>query len=145
MRGKGGVPPRAPRRPNPPPPPPANPGGGRGRRGRPGGGGGGAPRPPPAWRHARGPRVGDHLGDAKGAAEASEAAAELDPENFPEPLEVSDEEFDARVERGVPDRPAKVRESLEEPRALGQPPPGPEILNEETPPLTPDLLGLFVG
>ena len=90
-------------------------------------------------------RIRDHLGDAKGAAEASEAAAELDPENFPEPLEVSDEEFDALVEKAVRDLPAKVREKLDEIPVLVQPLPSPEMLNEENPPLTPDLLGLFVG
>lgn len=90
-------------------------------------------------------RIRDHLGDAKGAAEASEAAAELDPENFPEPLEVSDEEFDAMVERAVADLPAKVREKLAEIPVLVQALPTHEMLDEENPPLTPDLLGLFVG
>jgi len=90
-------------------------------------------------------RVRDHLGDAEGAAEASEAAAELDPENFPEPLEVSDEEFDTLVEKAVSDLPVKVREKLEEIPVLVQPLPRPEMLNEESPPLSPDLLGLFVG
>ncbi len=90
-------------------------------------------------------RVRDHLGDPKGAAEASEAAAELDPENFPEPLEVSDEAFDAMVEKAVADLPEKVRAKLEELPVLVQPLPSPEMLGEENPPLTPDLLGLFVG
>jgi len=90
-------------------------------------------------------RVRDHLGDAEGAAEASEAAAELDPENFPEPLEVGDEEFDALVEKAVADLPEKVRAKLDEIPVLVQPLPSPEMLGEESPPLTPDLLGLFVG
>ena len=90
-------------------------------------------------------RVRDHLGDAKGAAEAAEVAAELDDENFPEPLEVDDEEFDALVEKAVADLPAKVREKLEEIPVLVQPLPSPEMLSDENPPLTPDLLGLFVG
>ena len=90
-------------------------------------------------------RILDHLGDAKGAVEASEVAAELDPENFPEPLEVNDEEFDLLVERAVTDLPAKVRAKLEEIPVLVQALPSPEMLNEENPPLTPDLLGLFVG
>ena len=90
-------------------------------------------------------RILDHLGDAKGSAEASEVAAELDPENFPEPLEVSDEEFDALVEKAVAELPAKVRERLDEFPVLVQPLPSPEMLSDENPPLTPDLLGLFVG
>lgn len=90
-------------------------------------------------------RSRDHLGDAKGAAEASEAAAELDPENFPEPLEVSDEQFDALVEQAVAELPAKVRARLEEIPVLVQALPTTEMLGEERPPLSPDLLGLFVG
>jgi predicted Zn-dependent protease with MMP-like domain len=90
-------------------------------------------------------RILDHLGDATGAAEASEVAAELDPENFPEPLEVNDEEFDLLVEQAVADLPARVRAKLEEIPVLVQALPSPEMLTEENPPLTPDLLGLFVG
>ncbi len=90
-------------------------------------------------------RVREHLGDAKGAAEASEAAAELDPENFPEPLEVSDQAFDELVEKAVAELPEKVRRKLDEIPVLVQPLPTTEMLGEESPPLTPDLLGLFVG
>jgi len=90
-------------------------------------------------------RILDHLGDTKGAAEASEVAAELDPENYPPPLEVSDDEFDALVEKAVAELPAKVREKLEEIPVLVQALPSAEMLSEENPPLTPDLLGLFVG
>jgi len=90
-------------------------------------------------------RVRDHLGDKEGAAESSEAAAELDPEHFPEPLEVSDTEFDALVEKAVADLPEKVREKLDEIPVLVQALPSTEMLSEESPPLTPDLLGLFVG
>lgn len=90
-------------------------------------------------------RILDHLGDGKGAVEASEVAAELDPENFPEPLEVNDEEFDLLVERAVTDLPARVRAKLEEIPVLVQALPSPEMLNGVSPPLTPDLLGLFVG
>lgn len=90
-------------------------------------------------------RVRDHLGDPKGAAEASEAAAELDPENFPEPLEVSDEAFDAMVEKAVAELPEKVRSRLDDVPVLVQPLPTREMLGEERPPLSPDLLGLFVG
>lgn len=90
-------------------------------------------------------RIREHLGDAKGAAEAAEAAAQLDAENFPEPLDVSDDDFDAMVERAVAELPAKVREKLGDIPVLVQPLPSPEMLDEENPPLTPDLLGLFVG
>jgi predicted Zn-dependent protease with MMP-like domain len=90
-------------------------------------------------------RTRDHLGDAEGAAEASEVAAELDPENFPEPLEMTDGEFDALVERAIADLPDKVREKLDELPVLVQPLPSNDMLTEVDPPLSPDLLGLFVG
>ena len=90
-------------------------------------------------------RSRDHMGDKEGAAEASEAAAELDPENFPEPLELSDAEFDALVEKAIADLPDKVREKLDELPVLVQPLPSTEMLTEADPPLSPDLLGLFVG
>jgi predicted Zn-dependent protease with MMP-like domain len=90
-------------------------------------------------------RVRDHLGDAEGAAEASEAAAELDPESFPEPLEMTDAEFDALVEKAIADLPDKIREKLDELPVLVQPLPSNDMLTETDPPLSPDLLGLFVG
>ena len=90
-------------------------------------------------------RSRDHMGDKEGAAEASEAAAELDPENFPEPLEMSNAEFDALVEKAIADLPDKVREKLDELPVLVQPLPSTEMLTEADPPLSPDLLGLFVG
>ena len=90
-------------------------------------------------------RSRDHLGDPEGAAEASEVAAELDPENYPEPLEMSDGEFDTLVERSIADLPERIREKLDELPVLVQPLPSTEMLTEVDPPLSPDLLGLFVG
>ncbi len=90
-------------------------------------------------------RTREHLGDREGAAEAAEMAAELDAEHFPEPLEVSDESFDALVQKAIEELPPKVRARLDELPVLVQNLPTPEMLNEEEPPLTPDLLGLFVG
>ena len=90
-------------------------------------------------------RVREHRGDASGAAEAAEAAAGLDGEHFPEPLEVSDDAFDAIVERALAELPERVREKLDEFPVIVQPLPTVEMLTEEEPPLSPDLLGLFVG
>lgn len=90
-------------------------------------------------------RVREHLGDLEGAAEASAEAHELDPEGYPMPLEVDDETFDALVEKAVQELPEKVRERLRDVPVLVQPLPTSEMLGDENPPLTPDLLGLFVG
>ena len=90
-------------------------------------------------------RVLEYLGDATGAAEHAEEAADLDPELFPLPLDVSDEEFDAVVERSLRELPGPVREHLGEIPVLVEPLPGRDLLTSGDPPLTPDLLGLFVG
>ncbi len=90
-------------------------------------------------------RVLEYMGDAKGAAEHAEEAEELDPELCPLPLEVSDEEFDQVVEKSLRELPAAVRERLAEIPVLVEPLPGRELLTSGDPPLTPDLLGLFVG
>ena len=90
-------------------------------------------------------RICEHLGDARTAAEAAERAAEIEPEGFPPPLEGSDEEFDRMVEKSVRELPAAVRQKLDELPVLVQALPTREMLTAEQPPLTPDLLGLFVG
>jgi predicted Zn-dependent protease with MMP-like domain len=90
-------------------------------------------------------RVRDHLGDAAGAAEAAEHAAELDPEEFPTPLEIADEDFDAMVETAIAELPEKVRSELDEVPVLVQSLPEAAMLTGEEPPLSPDILGLFVG
>jgi|SRR5262245_6551264 len=90
-------------------------------------------------------RVRDHLGDHQGAEEEAEAANALDPEDFPLPLEVSDEAFDALVEKAVGELPEKVRAQLRDVPVLVQALPSSEMLGDGSPPLTPDLLGLFVG
>ncbi len=90
-------------------------------------------------------RVREHQGDAKGAAEAAARANQIDPEGFPLPLEVSDDAFDALVERSVRELPAAIRRRLDELPVLVQPLPTRDMLTAEEPPLAPDLLGLFVG
>ncbi len=90
-------------------------------------------------------RVLEHLGDLEGSRRAAGQARTLDPEAFPLPLEVEAAEFDKLVERAVQELPAKIREKLEDIPVLVQDLPTAEMLTEEDPALTPDLLGLFVG
>lgn len=85
------------------------------------------------------------LGDMARAEEHAGFACELDPDRFPLPLDVGDEEFDALVETSVQELPAEVRKHLEELPVLVEPVPPREILVSERPPLSPDVLGLFVG
>ncbi|HEY2955070.1 MAG TPA: metallopeptidase family protein [Candidatus Eisenbacteria bacterium] len=90
-------------------------------------------------------RALEHLGAEEDARRHAEEATGLDPETFPPPLAVGDEEFDTLVESSLEQLPPRVRKHLEEIPVLVQPLPDRAVLTAETPPLTPDLLGLFVG
>jgi predicted Zn-dependent protease with MMP-like domain len=90
-------------------------------------------------------RVKEHMGDAEGAAKAAEHAVAIDPEGFPPPLEVGPAEFDVLVEKSVAELPKPIKAKLDELPVMVQDLPTREMLSEEDPPLTPDLLGLFVG
>ncbi len=90
-------------------------------------------------------RIADHLGAAEAAAEHAAEAHELDPEGFPLPLEVEDGAFDAVVEKSLAELPREVRKHLREWPVIVDHLPAPELLTGDTPPLSPDLLGLFVG
>ena len=90
-------------------------------------------------------RVLEHLGRWEPSGEHAERAHSLDPERYPLPLEMTDEEFDRCVERSIKELPAAVRKELDEIPVIVEPLPAREILAAEDPPLAPDLLGLFVG
>ena len=102
-------------------------------------------RPELAETHHLLARTFDHLGNGKSSSEHAAEAAELDPDSYPAPLEVSDPEFDAIVEKSVRELPAPVRKHLREIPVLVQALPTREMLSSESPGLSPDLLGLFVG
>jgi predicted Zn-dependent protease with MMP-like domain len=72
-------------------------------------------------------------------------ANELDPDRFPLPLEIDDEEFDRLVEKSLVELPAEVRRHLEELPVVVEPLPLREMLTAEKPHVSPDVLGLFVG
>lgn len=90
-------------------------------------------------------RIHEHLGENEQAEEHAAEAQVLEPEVFGPPLDVSDEEFDALVEQAVGKLPDEVRRHLDEVPVLVEALPRREILTAEDPPLSPDLLGLFVG
>lgn len=90
-------------------------------------------------------RALEFLGDATASAEASEKAEALDSDQFPQPLDVSAEEFDALVAKCVAELPERIRAKLREVPVVVQDLPSVAMLTDEQPPLTPDLLGLFVG
>ncbi|MFI5370233.1 MAG: metallopeptidase family protein [Candidatus Eisenbacteria bacterium] len=86
-----------------------------------------------------------HLGNAKYAEEHAEAAETLDPEAYPLPLEVDDAEFDSLVESSLAELPDRVRRELERLPVIVDELPDRRLLTLEEPPLSPDILGLFVG
>jgi len=90
-------------------------------------------------------RVCEHLGREEESFRHAEEAHALDAEKFPLPLDVSDAEFDALVEKAVEELPEKVKKELNELPILVEPLPSRELLTAEDPPLSPDILGLFAG
>lgn len=101
--------------------------------------------PEAAETHALMAKAMEYLGDGDGAAAHTRAAWEIDPERFPLPLEVSDSEFDDLVEQSLLELPAEVRRHLEELPVLVEPLPTRAVLLADKPPISPDVLGLFVG
>ena len=90
-------------------------------------------------------RTLEHLGDGAGAAEHAAEAAELDAERFPLPLEIERRRVRparrAEPRRASRARPQASRGAAGHRRALA----APAFLGPESPPLPPDILGLFVG
>ena len=101
--------------------------------------------PESAESHALIAKTLELLGDAETADAHFRFARELDPERFPLPLEVGDAEFDALVESSLLELPPEVRKHLDELPVLVEAMPDVEVLRAEKPPISPDVLGLFVG
>lgn len=90
-------------------------------------------------------RVLEQLGDEEGAGAHAAEAFELAPEEYPLPLAVSDEDFDAIVAGSIRELPEAFRAKLDEIPVFVEALPRREVLEGDDPPLAPDLLGLFVG
>jgi predicted Zn-dependent protease with MMP-like domain len=87
----------------------------------------------------------DQLGRREQSDEHSAIAEQVDSERFPRPLPVSSAEFDKIVKAAVEELPAKIRKELEHVPVLVEDLPDRRILCADSPPLSPDLLGLFAG
>jgi predicted Zn-dependent protease with MMP-like domain len=90
-------------------------------------------------------RALEHLDRNDQAVEHADAAHSLDPERYPMPLEVGDEDFDRLVERSVRELPERVRQELGEIPVVVESLPRRELLEGDDPPLGPDILGMFAG
>jgi len=88
-------------------------------------------------------RIAEHLGQHDEARRHAEAARAVDGD-APEPLEISDRDFDAIVKNALAEMPEKVRGALADVPVLVEPLPSRELLGGEGA-VSPDVLGLFVG
>lgn len=72
-------------------------------------------------------------------------ARRLDPERFPDPYEMSEEEFLQVAQETVDELDEKIKSVLQDAALFVQQFPHDDLLRESDPPLDPQLLGLFVG
>jgi len=102
-------------------------------------------RPEMADTHDLLSRTYEYLGDPGRAAEHGDDARRIDPAAYPHPLEIGRDEFDRLVEESLTELHPEIRRHLDEFPVVVDSLPRREILTAEQPPLSPDLLGLFVG
>jgi predicted Zn-dependent protease with MMP-like domain len=72
-------------------------------------------------------------------------ARRLDPEAYPEPFEMSEEEFLTVAQSAVDELDERSKAVLESTALFVQPVPAEELLADADPPLDPQILGLFIG
>ncbi len=84
-------------------------------------------------------------GDEAAALQAFAQARRLDPERFPEPYEMGEEEFLDVAKQAVEEVDEPVRKVLEDTAFFVQPIPSEELLRDSEPPMDPQILGLFLG
>lgn len=91
-------------------------------------------------------RLAEREDNLAAADRACRRAHELDAETFIVPHRLPEPAFRALAQEALDDIPARFRHALDGDVAiLVEPTPALELLNGETPPLSPDLLGLYVG
>jgi predicted Zn-dependent protease with MMP-like domain len=89
--------------------------------------------------------VAERRGDEREAERRFRRARKLSPEEFPEPVRLSHEEFDQVVEDALAKLPEQVRRYLSNvPVTVEELPPDEELRGSD-PPLSPSILGLFRG
>jgi len=89
-------------------------------------------------------RIAEHLDEPDEAREHAEAARAADVAAAPEPLEMTEAEFDAIVAAALAEMPEQVRQALAEVPVLVERLPARHLLGGEDA-VSPDVLGLFVG
>jgi predicted Zn-dependent protease with MMP-like domain len=101
--------------------------------------------PDDAWAHHYLGLSAERRGDLREAKRRFERARRLDPEEFPAPVTLSEEEFDRAVADALERLPSHVKPYLENTTISVEPLPGEEDLTGSDPPLSPCILGVFRG
>ncbi len=85
----------------------------------------------------------ERLGERAEAVGRFEKANELEPEQFPIPLEMSDDDFEKAASEAFGELPRSIREYVENVPVLIEPWPADELVREEN--VSPTILGIFLG
>ncbi|MHB8874952.1 MAG: metallopeptidase family protein [Myxococcaceae bacterium] len=101
--------------------------------------------PDPAWAHHYLGLIAERTGDLREARRHFGSARALAPDDFPPPVRLSDDEFDAAVEAAIARMPEDVKEHLENTTVSVEEIPSDEDLTASKPPLSPSILGVFRG
>ncbi|MCI0672515.1 MAG: metallopeptidase family protein [Myxococcaceae bacterium] len=102
-----------------------------------------APEEP--WAHHTLGLLAERRRDAKTARRWFRRAQELAPEDFPPPVQLTEEEFDRALADALEQLPAHVKDSLENTTIAVEEIPTEDDLLGSMPPLSPTILGLFKG
>jgi predicted Zn-dependent protease with MMP-like domain len=101
--------------------------------------------PDEAWAHHYLGLMAERRGDVKEAKKRFAKAQALLPEEFPPPVELSEEEFDQALEAAVKALPEHVKGYLDNVTISVEDIPSDEDLMDQSPPLSPSILGVFRG
>jgi predicted Zn-dependent protease with MMP-like domain/Tfp pilus assembly protein PilF len=101
--------------------------------------------PDEAWAHHYLGLLAERRGDMKEAKKRFAKAQALMPEEFPPPVELSEAEFDGALEAAVKALPEHVKGYLDNVTISVEDIPSDEELMDQSPPLSPCILGVFRG
>jgi predicted Zn-dependent protease with MMP-like domain/Flp pilus assembly protein TadD len=104
-----------------------------------------APDEAGAWAHHYLGLMAERRGDQREAKKRFAKAQALVPEEFPPPVELSEEEFDKALEAAVTALPGHVKGYLDNVTISVEDIPSNEDLMGQSPPLSPCILGVFRG
>jgi predicted Zn-dependent protease with MMP-like domain/Flp pilus assembly protein TadD len=101
--------------------------------------------PDEAWAHHYLGLMAERRGDTREAKKRFTKAQALIPEEFPPPVELSEEEFDQALEAAVKALPGHVKGYLDNVTIAVEDIPSDDDLTGQSPPLSPCILGVFRG